>query len=193
MKWCFLWPRTSYLEKWKTVRHSELYFLAHLKLVLRNYSMWCVARFGISHHLAFVWSFKHMRMHAHAFFYLPVVSIRLNELAWHSNGSIKSQKLECQSNGLGVWTHSNLTTFECCFLISNYHENCNPMSPFAVIHHVPLRHETLSFPLQLNVFISSLCSLFIVYNLFKKQSCIYVFVWMVKMGLTALGVLLTYT
>ena len=65
-------------------------------------NMWCVARFAISHYLAFVWLFERMRMHAHAFFYLPVVSIRLYELAWRSNGSIKSQTLECQSNGLGA-------------------------------------------------------------------------------------------
>ena len=53
-------------------------------------------------------------------------------------------------------TCSNLPKFECCFLISKYHENCNAMSSFTVIRHVPIRHETLSFPLQLNVFISSL-------------------------------------
>ena len=35
------------------------------------------------------------------FFYLPVVTIHLHELAWPSNGSIKSQTLEYQSNGLG--------------------------------------------------------------------------------------------
>ena len=33
------------------------------------------------------------------FLYLPVVSIHLYELAWHSNGSIKCQTLECHSNG----------------------------------------------------------------------------------------------
>ena len=98
-----------------------------------------------------------------------------------------------QSNGLGVYTRSNVTTFECCFLISKYHENCNAVSSFTVLHNVPLCHETLSFPLQLNVFISSLCFLFIVYYLFKKHWHIHVSVWVVKMGLTALGVLLTHT
>ena len=33
------------------------------------------------------------------FSYLPVVSIRLYELAWHSNGSVKCQTLEWHSNG----------------------------------------------------------------------------------------------
>ena len=61
--------------------------------------MSCVARFGISHYLAFAWSFERMQMHANAFFYFYVVFIRLHELAWHSNGSIKSQTFECHSNG----------------------------------------------------------------------------------------------
>ena len=89
--------------------------------------LWCVGRFGISHYLPFVWSFERTRTYANAFFYLTVVSTRLYDLAWRSNGSIKCQTLEYQS--------SNLTTFECCFLISKYHENCNVMSSFTVIHH----------------------------------------------------------
>ena len=32
---------------------------------------------------------------------------------------------------------SNLMTFECCFLIPQYHENCNAMSSFTVLRHVP--------------------------------------------------------
>ena len=32
---------------------------------------------------------------------------------------------------------SNLMTFECCFLISWYHENCHAMSSFTVLRHVP--------------------------------------------------------
>ena len=32
---------------------------------------------------------------------------------------------------------SNLVMFECCFLISQYHENCNAMSSFTVLRHVP--------------------------------------------------------
>ena len=39
-----------------------------------------------------------VRAHANAFFYLYVVSVSLHELAWHSNGSIKCQMLERQSN-----------------------------------------------------------------------------------------------
>ena len=31
----------------------------------------------------------------------------------------------------------NLTMFECCFLISKYHDSCNAMSSFIVICHVP--------------------------------------------------------
>ena len=63
---------------------------------------WCVVRFGISHYLAFLWLFGRMKMRTHAFFYLPVVSICLFELAWCSNGSVKSQTLKYQSNRLGV-------------------------------------------------------------------------------------------
>ena len=32
---------------------------------------------------------------------------------------------------------SNLMTFGCCFLIPQYHENCNAMSSFTVLRHVP--------------------------------------------------------
>ena len=32
---------------------------------------------------------------------------------------------------------SNLTTFECCFLISQYHENGNAMSSVTVLRHAP--------------------------------------------------------
>ena len=38
--------------------------------------MWSFARFDISHTLAFVWSLETMQMHANAFFYHSVVSIR---------------------------------------------------------------------------------------------------------------------
>ena len=61
-----------------------------------------VARFGIlyvmRHQLAFTRPFEHVRMHANAFFYLHVASIRLHELAWHSNGSVKCQMFEYHSN-----------------------------------------------------------------------------------------------
>ena len=32
---------------------------------------------------------------------------------------------------------SNLMKFECCFLISQYHENCNAMSSLTVLRHAP--------------------------------------------------------
>ena len=32
---------------------------------------------------------------------------------------------------------SNPMTFECCFLFLQYHENCNAMSSFTVLRHVP--------------------------------------------------------
>ena len=57
-----------------------------------------VARFGISHYLVFAWTFEWMQRYANAFPYLHVVFNRLHELAWHSNGSIKCQTLECHSN-----------------------------------------------------------------------------------------------
>ena len=60
--------------------------------------LWCVARFDISHYLAFAWLFERMRMHANAFFYVHVVFIRLHELVWPLNESIKCQTLECHSN-----------------------------------------------------------------------------------------------
>ena len=63
--------------------------------------MWCVARFGISLNLAFVWLFERMQMDANTFFYLSAVSVRLCELVWHSNRSDKCQTLACESNGLG--------------------------------------------------------------------------------------------
>ena len=112
------------------------------------------------------------------FFYHPVVSIRLYELAWRSNGSFKFQTLKCQSNGLGSSTSSSLTTFEFCFLISKYHENCNAMSSFTVIRHVPLRHYK-----HFHFHCSSMFSLlvcYIFYSLFtvffKKHWHFYVFV-----------------
>ena len=137
--------------------------------------MWCVARFGISHYLAFVWSFKRKRMHANTFFYLHLVSIRLGELAWSSNGSIKSQTLESKSNGLGAYTCSSLTTFECCFLISKYHENCNATSSFTIIRSVPLLHGTLLFAVQLSVFVSLLFFICYLLSFFKKSTDVFMF------------------
>ena len=56
------------------------------------------ARFWISHCLKFAWSLERMQMHAKALFYLHIVFIRLHELAWNFNGSIKCQTFECHSN-----------------------------------------------------------------------------------------------
>ena len=54
-------------------------------------------------------------------------------------------------------------TFECCFLISWYHEICNPMSSFTVLRHVPLEH----FYLHCSSMFSLVCyCFFIVYYLF---------------------------
>ena len=105
--------------------------------------------------------------HANAwyvFFYLHAISIRLNELAWRSSRSINFQTLEFQSNMRQLV--ENPTISECCFLISKYHENCNAMSFFTEIEYVSLRQGTLVLAVQLNVFISSLWFLFIVYIFF---------------------------
>ena len=104
-----------------------------------------------------------VRTHANAcyrFFYLHVAFMRLHELAWHSNGSIKWQTSECHFKRVNT---SNLMTFECCFLISRYHEICNPMSSFTVLRHVPLEH----FYLPCSSMFSLVCyCFFIVYYLF---------------------------
>ena len=96
-------PISSYAESWATVLIGLLkmkvnFFSKDIVFKETDY-MWCIARFEMSHYLAFAWTFEHMQMPASAFFYLHVVFIRLHELAWHSNGSIKCQKLECHSNG----------------------------------------------------------------------------------------------
>ena len=71
-----------------------------------------------------------------------IMVFTLYELAWHSSGSITCQTSECHSNGQ---TNSNLTTYECCFLTSKYHENCNAISSFPVIRHVPFISLLWSF------------------------------------------------
>ena len=76
-----------------------LYVFLYFEVIAFRNNMWCVVRFWISHCLAFAWSLERMRMHANALFYLHIVLIRLYELAWHSNGSIKCQTFECHSNG----------------------------------------------------------------------------------------------
>ena len=63
-------------------------------------------------------------------------------------------------------TSSNLTTFECCFLISQYHENCNAMSSFTVICHVHRSTFIYKAAQSINVFISLLQFLIIVYYIF---------------------------
>ena len=77
------------------ILHYNIYYIN----IIDNIYMWCVARFWNSHYLAFAWSFERTRMHANALLYLHIVFIHLHELAWHSNGSIKCQTLECHSIG----------------------------------------------------------------------------------------------
>ena len=40
-------------------------------------------------------------------------------------------------NAIQTGNISNQMTFECCFQISQHHENCNAMSAFTVLRHVP--------------------------------------------------------
>ena len=74
------------------------------KLFLHKYS-WCVGRFGISHYLAFAWSFF-------------LLSCRFFQFAWVS---MIFERVYQKTN---VWMSfkrvntSNLMTFESCFLIS---------------------------------------------------------------------------
>ena len=96
--------------------------------------MWCVERFGISHYLAFAWPFERMRVHANAFFYrmwflyvCMSVSMAFKRVYQMSNVKMPFKRVNT----------SNLMTFECCFLISQYHENCNAMLSFTVLCHVP--------------------------------------------------------
>ena len=60
-----------------------------------------------------------------------------------------------------------------------------------VIRHVPLRHRTLLFAVQLSVFISCYSFFYCLLSFFNKNTDIHIFVWVVKKGLTALGVLFT--
>ena len=79
----------------------RLFFACELSAITQKLllTVWYVARYGISHCLAFAWSFERMRMYAAVFFYLHVIFIYLHELPWHSNGSINCQTLVCHSNG----------------------------------------------------------------------------------------------
>ena len=65
--------------------------------VIQIYVMRCVIWYQSTFGICMI-----VQMYANAFFYLSVISICLYELAWHSNGSIKSQRLEYQSNRLQV-------------------------------------------------------------------------------------------
>ena len=87
------------MKTWCYLKEKAKHLYLCLGQTLEYKQLWCVARFWISHYLAFAWSFERMRMHANALFYLHIVFIRLHELAWHSNGSIKCQTFECHSNG----------------------------------------------------------------------------------------------
>ena len=75
----WLHPLRALLDEPKYYKQdAPIIALKHLKV---ETNMRCVAQFGISHCLAFVWWFLRIRMHANVFFYLPVVSIRLYELS----------------------------------------------------------------------------------------------------------------
>ena len=127
---------------WLQLIHFNRYFLIIWVLYL-----WCITRFGISHYLTFVWLFERMQMHANAFFYLHVV-------AWVS---MAFEQVYQMSNVWMPfkWVNTNtLMTFEWCFLISKYHENCNAMSSFTVLHHVSWKKNF--FAVQSNFFISLL-------------------------------------
>ena len=121
--------------------------------------MWGVTRFGISHYLAFAWSFKRMRMRANAFSHVCC----FYPFAWVS---MAFERVYQMSN---VWmpfkriNTSNLMTFEFCFLIWKYHENRSAMSSF-IVYVIYL--GGLFFAVQFNVFTSLLWFLFIVYYLF---------------------------
>ena len=118
--------------------------------------MWCVARFGISHYLAFAWSFKRMRMRANAFSHVCC----FYPFAWVS---MAFERVYQMSN---VWmpfkrvNTSNLMTFECCFLISKIMRiamQCHP-SLYYVMY-----LGTLLFAVQFNVFTSLIWFLFVYY------------------------------
>ena len=105
-------------------------------------------------------------------FYFPVVCIRLHELAWCSTGSINLTSQEVNQTGQErEHVQSNVLML---LSVSIYHENCSVMSSFTVVRHVPLRHRTLSFAVQLNVFISSL-QFFLLFAIFffKKNTLTY--------------------
>ena len=64
---------------------------------------------------------------------------------------------------------SSLMTFECCFLISQYHENCNAISSFVVLRHVPW-----------NTFICSAVQCFhqfVMVFIYCLLSCVMVFIY----------------
>ena len=83
--------------------------------------MWCVARYGISHYLAFPLPLERMRMHAKGFLYLYVVSICLHKLVWHSSSSNVRMPFK------RVNTSNLMTlTFKWCFLKQFYFQ-CSAM------------------------------------------------------------------
>ena len=153
------WKLTGYLQC-ERVLHQLWYLYCKMKLILPYYyhccrftcserqktiisftedpgHKWCIAQFAISHYLVFVWSFEHMQMHANTFFYLPVLSTRLHELVWHANGSIKCQTFECHANGQCNDVRMLLPDFKVSW-------DCNTMSSFNVIRHVPSKIFTCS-------------------------------------------------
>ena len=54
---------------------------------------------------------------------------------------------------------STLMMFECCFLISNYHDNYNVMSSFTALHHVPQKTFICSAAQYFYQFVIVICLL----------------------------------
>ena len=83
--------------------------------------MWRVARFGISHYLAFVWSFERMPMHANALFYFHIV---FYPFAWVSMAFERVYQLSNISMPLKRLNTSNPMTLLPDFILS-WELQCN--------------------------------------------------------------------
>ena len=105
----------------------------------------CLVWFGINHYLAFAWLFKCMQMHA-VFFQLSCCFYVFAWVCMVFCGRIPVYQpwvcmLVYQMPNVRMsfkWvSFSNLMMFEWFFLILKYLQNCNPISSFTVLHHVP--------------------------------------------------------
>ena len=111
--------------------------------------MRCVAQFCISHYLAFAWLFECMLMLFSTFMLLYLFAWVSMAFWWVYHMSNVRITLK--------WVNTSiLTTFEWWFLISKYHENCNAISSFTVLCHVPWNTY-----LQCSAMISLVCYGFI--------------------------------